>query len=419
MTVAPNSSAPGVVIVGAGQAGVSTALRLRQNGFERPVILLSGEDAVPYNRPPLSKKYLTGEIAREKLLLRPEDLYAEKGVDLRLGIEAAEIDRAAKQVRTADGAAIAYDKLVLATGARPRLLPDALTRGFRNVYPFRTLADADILSGEMRDGARMLVVGGGYIGLEMAAVAAKRGLKATVVEAAERVLQRVAAPETSDYFRELHRSNGVDVREGVGLAALEGAGDRVERAVLSDGATVEADVVVVGIGILANDGLAAAAGLAVDGGVVVDGHGATGDADIFAVGDCARFPYQGQMIRLESVQNATDLGDYVANRICGLAEAPYAPMPWFWSDQYDVSLKIAGLNAGYDRTVPREGDRPGRYSVWYFRDGAFIAVDAMNDTKAYIQGKRWLENGLSPNAEWIADAAMDLKETDARLRSAG
>ncbi|WP_212523779.1 FAD-dependent oxidoreductase [Actibacterium sp. MT2.3-13A] len=394
-----------IVVIGAGQAGSALVAKLRALDFSGPITLIGEEPAPPYQRPPLSKKYLLGEMEKERLYLRPESYYAENGIDLRLSHTAVAIDRKDKLV-IADGEAIAYDQLALTTGSVPRRLPGRIGGALEGVHVVRTLADVDAMAPGCRRGARVLIVGGGYIGLEAAAVCAKLGMQVTLVEMAERVLGRVAAPETSAYFRALHRAHGVDLREGVGLERLTGE-TSVTGAQLSDGSTLALDMVIVGVGITPATELAEAAGLAIDNGIAVDGRGRTSDPDIWAAGDCASFPYKGGRIRLESVQNAIDQAECVAGNMLG-ADADYMPYPWFWSDQYDVKLQIAGLNAGYDRVVVRPGDKEGAVSHWYYARGTLLAVDAMNDPRAYMVGKRLLEAGRSPDAQAIADPATDL-----------
>ncbi|MEC9433083.1 MAG: FAD-dependent oxidoreductase [Pseudomonadota bacterium] len=401
----------GMVILGAGQAGASLAAALRAKGYDGPVTLVGDEPTAPYQRPPLSKKYLLGEMARDRLLLRPEAFYAEQNIDLRTGLTAEAIDRDAKTVRFAGGETLAYDKLALTTGARPRALPAAIGGDLPGVFAVRNLADVDAMQPEFVAGRRLLVVGGGYIGLEAAAVAASLGLQVILIEAAPRILGRVACPETAAWFVALHRARGVDLREGVGLARLEpGPDGRVARAVLADGPALDVDFVLVGIGVAANAELAEAAGLALSpaGGIEVDAACRTADPAIFAAGDCASLPWRGARIRLESVQNAIEQGEAAAAAMLG-EPADYAPMPWFWSDQFDVKLQIAGLARDWDRIVTRPGARDGTVSHWYFRGTELIAVDAMNDPRAYMTGKRWLEAGRSPDADALADPAADLK----------
>lgn len=396
-----------VVVIGAGQAGQSLAARLRDLGHSGPITLVGEETEIPYQRPPLSKKYLLGEMTVERLHLKPRSFYAERAITLVTGEAVTAIDRATREVVTATRR-IGYDVAALTTGATPRRLPDAIGGDLGGVHTLRTLGDVDALRPAIVEGRHALIVGGGYIGLEAAAVAAQKGLKVTLIEAAPRILGRVAAPETADFFRRLHRSNGVDIREGTALARLEGEGGQVARAVLADGETLAVDVVVVGIGVDPAAGLAAATGLALDNGIAVDGLCRTSDPAIFAAGDCASFPWRGGRVRLESVQNAIDMAEHAAGAIHG-ATAPYVPVPWFWSDQYAARLQIAGLNLGYTRTVRRPGERAGAESIWYFEGARFLAVDAMNDPKAYMQGKRWLEAGVSPSPDAIADGGRDLR----------
>ena len=394
-----------VVVIGGGQAGSSLVAKLRNAGFEGDITLFAEESVPPYQRPPLSKAYLLGDMELERLFLRPERFYAENNINLRLNERVDTIDPAAKTVSVGDEV-ISYDALVLTTGSKPRYLPASVGGDLEGVYAVRTLQDADAMEPEFKDGARVLIIGGGYIGLEAAAVAAKKGLKVTLVEMADRILQRVASPETSQYFRELHRSHGVDLREGVGLDTLVGDG-RVTSAKLTDGSEIDVDFVIVGVGITPGSDLAEAAGLAIENGIKTDSKGRTSDPHIWSAGDCASFPYQGNQIRLESVGNAIDQAELVAQNIMG-ADRDYVAKPWFWSDQYDCKLQIAGLSAGYDEVVTRQGDGAA-VSYWYYKKNRLIALDAMNDPRGYMVGKRLIEAGKSPAPETIADPNTDLK----------
>lgn len=393
------------ICIGGGQAGASLVARLRKDGFDGQITLICAEDVPPYQRPPLSKAYLLGEMALERLFLRPESFYAEQGIDLRLGSRVTAIDREARTV-SVGGEVLAYDQLALTTGSTPRRLPAAIGGDLPGVFTVRGLGDVDALEPHVREGARALIVGGGYIGLEAAAVCAKRGVSVTLVEMAERILGRVAAPETSDYFRALHTAHGVDIREGVGLSRLIGDA-RVTGAALTDGSELDVDFVIVGVGIQPEAELATAAGLTIDNGIAVDLNGRTSDPHIWAAGDCASLPYCGQRIRLESVQNAIDQAEVVAQNMMG-GVVDYVPKPWFWSDQYDTKLQIAGLNSGYDRIVTRAGDG-GAVSFWYYQGLTLLAVDAMNDPRNYMIGKRLIESGRSPAPKVIADADTDMK----------
>lgn len=394
-----------VIVIGAGQAGASCVAKLRSEGFDGRITLVGAEPVLPYQRPPLSKAYLLGELAVERLYLRPESFYAAQEIDLRLGARVTAIDIEARTVTVGDEV-LEYTDLVLATGSVPRRLPAAIGGDLDGVFLVRELADVDTMAPRFAEGARVLIVGGGYIGLEGAAVAAKRGLQVTLVEMANRILQRVAAPQTSDYFRALHRAHGVDIREGVGLSRLLGE-KTVQAAELTDGSRIDVDFVVVGVGIAPETTLAEAAGIAVEDGIRTDAQGRTSAPHVWAAGDCASFPYRGTRVRLESVPNAIDQAEVVARNILG-ADEEYVAKPWFWSDQYDVKLQIAGLNAGYDRVVTRQGDGDAM-SCWYYRGEELLAVDAMNDARGYMVGKRLIEAGKSPDPEAVADPATDLK----------
>ncbi|SPF75081.1 Ferredoxin--NAD(P)(+) reductase fdr [Aliiroseovarius pelagivivens] len=395
-----------IVVIGAGQAGASLVAKLRNSGFDGDVTLIGAESAPPYQRPPLSKAYLLGDMELERLYLRPENFYADQNITLRLDTRVDAIDAAAKEVVIGDER-IAYDQLAITTGSTPRYLPAAIGGDLDGVHVVRTLADVDGMAPEFAEGRSVLIIGGGYIGLEAAAVAAKKGLKVTLVEMADRILQRVAAPETSDYFRALHASHGVDIREGVGLNRLTGEG-RVTGATLSDGTELDIDFAIVGVGIAPDSALAESAGLTLENGIKTDAQGRTSDPSIWAAGDCASFPYRGERIRLESVPNAIDQAEIVARNMQGEG-VEYIAKPWFWSDQYDVKLQIAGLNTGYDNIVTRPGDKEGSVSFWYYQGDTLLAVDAMNDPRGYMVGKRLVEAGKSPDKAAVADPSTELK----------
>lgn len=397
-----------LVIVGAGQAAFSLAAKLRALNDERPITIIGSEDVLPYQRPPLSKKYLMGEMSFDRLQFRDASWFADNNVDIRLSTWVEEIDRAPKSVRMQDGSTLTYDKLVLATGAAPRTLPAGVGGDLDGVLTVRDKRDADRLMAEMKPGRKLLVIGGGYIGLEAAAVARHLGLEVTLIEMADRILQRVAASETAQIMHDIHRARGVSIREKTGLVRLIGKDGHVSAAELSDGTLLDVDFVIVGIGVLPNDRLARDSGLDIGNGILVDEFTRTSDPDIHAIGDCALLPLNGQHVRLESVQNAVDQAEAAATILSG-EEKAYKPQPWFWSDQYDVKLQIAGFNLGYDETLLRPGQREGSHSVWYFREGRFIAVDAINDAKAYVSGKKLLETGRQPDRAVLTDHSADLK----------
>ncbi len=393
-----------VVVVGAGQAGSSLVVKLRNLGFEGEITLIGAEDVPPYQRPPLSKKYLLGEMDLERLFLKPDAFYGENGITLRKGEAVTGISDG--KIELGDEV-LSYDHLVLTTGSIPRHLPAAIGGSLDGVYVVRNLADVDAMAHEFGAGKHVLIIGGGYIGLEAAAVAASKGLKVTLVEMADRILQRVACPQTSDYFRSLHTSKGVRIIEGVGLDHLMGEG-RVTGAKLTDGTELGIDFAIVGVGIMPDIALAKAAGVEIENGIKTDAQGHTSRPGIWAAGDCASFPYKGGRIRLESVPNAIDQAEIVAENIMG-ADKEYIARPWFWSDQFDVKLQIAGLNTGYDDVITRKGDKDGMVSFWYYKGDQLLAVDAMNDPRGYMMGKRIIEAGKSVPKDVVADPAADLK----------
>ncbi len=395
----------GIIIVGAGQAGAALAARLRVLGHDGPLTMIGAENQPPYQRPPLSKGYLLGEMAQERLYLRRPEFWRDHRVELRLGTPVAAIDRAARTLQLGDEI-LSYDQLALTTGAQPNRLPAAIGGDLPGVYTVRSLADVDAMTPEFRPGRRLVIVGGGYIGLEAAAVASKLGLAVTLIEAAPRILQRVAAAETAAYFRALHTAHGVTLLEGVALERLLGR-DRVTAARLGDSREIAADFVICGVGISPDCALAKAAGLTIDDGIATDAQGRTSDPAIWAAGDCASFPHGGGRVRLESVGHAIDHGELLAENLLG-AGRDYRAKPWFWSDQYDVKLQIAGLNTGYDRVVTRAGAGTSM-SVWYYRGTDLLAVDAMNDGRAYMIGKRLIEAGRSPDPAAVAAPETDLK----------
>jgi 3-phenylpropionate/trans-cinnamate dioxygenase ferredoxin reductase subunit len=393
-----------IVVIGAGQAGASLVAKLRALGETGQITLIGAEAVPPYQRPPLSKAYLLGDMPAERLFLRPESFYAEQDITLRLGQTVTAIDTAAQTVSLGDEV-IHYDALALTTGSSPRHLPASIGGALPGVFTLRDLADVDAMQPYFTAGKRVVIVGGGYIGLEGAAVAAKLGLDVTVVEMAPRILQRVAAPETSDFFRDLHNQHGVKIIESTGLDRLIGD-THVTGARLTDGRELPADFVMVGVGITPVTQLAEAAGIAIDNGIATDAQGRTSAPNVWAAGDCASFPTPTGRMRLESVPNAIDQAECVAANMLGAAK-DYVPEPWFWSDQYDTKLQIAGLNSGYDHIATRRTD--GAVSFWYYQGDRLLAVDAMNDPRAFMVAKRLLAMGKSPSPAQVTDPETDLK----------
>jgi 3-phenylpropionate/trans-cinnamate dioxygenase ferredoxin reductase subunit len=396
-----------LVIVGGGQAAAQAISTLRQQGFADAITLVAEEPYAPYQRPPLSKKYFAGEVSRERLLLRPMAFYAEKGVALELGRRAVELDAAAHSVRLDDGRVLRYDRLLLATGSHVRTLdvPGARLAG---VHYVRTISDIDSINAELSPGARVAVIGGGYIGLEMAAVAAQRGFAVTVLETAERVLARVVCPEVSAFYEQLHRSAGVDVQCAAAVRALHGR-ERVESVEVADGRRFACDSVVIGIGILPDVALAERAGLPCANGIVVDEYARSGDPSVLAAGDCTSHPHPlyARRVRLESVQNAVHQAKVAAASLLA-APSAYHELPWFWSDQYDVKLQIAGLSQGYDEVALRGDPSSRSFAAYYLARGRLIAVDAINSPREFSLGKKLVSAGLTVQADVLRDPRTDV-----------
>lgn len=399
-----------VLLIGAGQGALSCLEALIAGGHSGPLHLIGAEPHLPYQRPPLSKAYLKGEMPADRLSLKPRDFYDQAGVHLHLDCRATAIDRAARQVALSDGQRLDYAQIGLFPGASPRRLPPAQGGDLAGVHVLRSLADSAAIARDMAGARRLLVVGGGYVGLEIAAIARAAGLPVTLIEAAPRILARVACAETAALFRDLHRRHGVEIIEGTGLARLVGQGGAVSGAQLSDGREIAADLVVTGIGVTPDDALARAAGLVCDNGIRVDSACRTSDPAIFAGGDAACFNSGAGPMRVESVPNAIAMGQCAAAGMLG-RPAHHAPVPWFWSDQYDVKLQIAGLGAGHDRIVTRPGSRAGGQSLWYFRGDQLLACDALNDAKAWMSARKWLQSGANPRADLLADPACALADT--------
>ncbi|WP_426028152.1 NAD(P)/FAD-dependent oxidoreductase [Brevundimonas sp. TWP2-3-4b2] len=397
-----------VVIVGAGHAGGSAASLLKASGFAGEIVLIGAEPVAPYQRPPLSKAWLKGEADLESLLLRPDTYYAEQGIDLRTGVVANAISPADHTVTLSDGTVEPYDALILATGSTGRRLP--IPGADRpDLIELRTIADAERLKAQLGPGCRLVIVGGGYIGLEAAASARGLGAEVILLERLDRVLKRVASEPLSAFFTERHRAAGVDIRLNVEVAGFEDGGVR-----LSDSSLVGADVILVGVGALANDGLARAAGLACDpagsGGIIVDEMARTSDAAIYAIGDVTvrPVPAHGCTMRLESVPNALEQARQAAHAIVGRAQA--APeVPWFWSDQYDIKLQIAGLPQEADRTVVRGDPATGRFAVFHLYGDRIVCVEAVSAPPEFMAGKQLIGRRTPVDVARLADPAVSMK----------
>ena len=397
-----------IVIVGAAQAGGRAAQALRANGFDGRLVLVGDERWLPYERPPLSKQLLMGEGGLEKVQLHDHGFYEQKAIELWLGERVTAIDAKARQVRIASRT-IGYDRLLLATGARPRAL-GLPGEGLAGVRYLRTLDDSDAIRSALMPGARVVVVGGGFIGLEVAASARTRGSAVTVIELADRLMGRAVAREVSAYYEDLHRAKGVEIRLGARPSRIEGAG-RVERIVLADGGSVAADLVVIGVGIVPNVELAAEAGLAVDNGVVVDEFGLSSDPHIHAAGDVASqpSPFLGRRVRLESYENAQNQAMAVARNMLG-QEAAYHDRLWNWTDQYHINLQILGLPREWDRLVWRGDRADGSFTVFYMLGGRIVAVNTVNNGKELKTAERLMVSRHHFEPEQLADPAVNLRK---------
>ena len=397
-----------VVIIGAGQAGLEAATHLRSQGFDGEITLVGSENILPYQRPPLSKKYVLGEMSLERLYLKPKTFYQENDIKLMLGTIVKKIVRGEKKLETNCGV-FEYDQLILATGSSPNRLPEVSSESLSGIYYVRDIDDADALKKVLKPGKTALILGGGYIGLEAAAVARLKGLKVIVIEKSERILKRVACEHTSNFFRDLHQKNGVKFVEGYGLDHFTQQNGKISGAVLEDKSFYAVDLIIAGIGISPRTHLAKEAGLKIENGIKTNMQGQTSDPCIWATGDCAAFPFNDKYVRLESVQNAIEQSQLIAKNILG-ANLDYKPVPWFWSDQYEVKLQIAGLNNGYNQIISRANKANFSISNWYYNDDTLLAVDAINDSRAYMVGKRLLEAGKSPSKSQLSLLEIDLKD---------
>jgi 3-phenylpropionate/trans-cinnamate dioxygenase ferredoxin reductase subunit len=400
----------GAVIVGAGQAGFEAAASLRAEGYQDPITLVGEERHLPYQRPPLSKGFVLDKQGLDEIELRPPSFYRDHGIEVRVGERAVHVNREKRHIRLASGDCIPYDSVVLAVGARNRSLPVDGAE-LDGVLYLRTLDESREIKSRVQRAESVVVIGGGFIGLELAAVARTLGKSVAVLEAQPRLMPRVVAPAISEFYRELHAGQGVTVLCGATVSEIIGAGGKVRAVAVGGGRSFPADVVLVGIGVVPNVELAQGAGLKVGNGIVVDDCLRTSDPAIYAVGDCAEHPnmFADGRVRLESVQNACDQARCAAAAIAG-RRAPYAALPWFWTDQYDVRLQMAGLSLKYDQTVTRGDMALRKFSVFYFRDGRLVAVDSVNRPADHMIARRLLAAKTPVTPEDAADESIDLKK---------
>lgn len=412
------TNAKRIVVIGGGQAAAQAIQSLRMGGYTGALTLVGDEPVLPYQRPPLSKAYMKGEFAEERLYFKPSNWYADNKIDLVLSTRATGIDRTTRKVNLENGGHLDYDALIIATGSRPRLLPIEGV-DLDQVHELRSLADVERIRPQMVAGRSIVIVGAGYIGLEAAAVARQMGLNVTVLEMAPRVLARVTSPVMSEFYEAEHRRQGVDIRTGTSLSKLEGKDGAVTTAVLGDGTKLDADLVLVGIGILPNEELARESGIACNNGILVDRDARTSDPRIFAAGDCACRPlvHFGRSGRLESVHNAIEQGKLAAAAILGKPR-PIEDCPWFWSDQYDLKLQIAGLSQGYDQIVLRGSPDDRKFAAFYLKNGTLIAVDAINSPPEFLASKKLIMSGAKIPADILADTSIPMKEIAANAVAA-
>lgn len=402
-----------IIIVGTGHGGAQAAIALRQQGHEGSILMLGRDAVAPYERPPLSKEYLAGEKPFERIMIRPEQFWADKNITLKLGANVTEVDATAHEIVLQSGERIGYRKLIWAGGGDPRRLSCA-GASLEGVLAVRDKSDADAMMAALEAGAKKaVIIGGGYIGLEAAAVLRKLGCEVTLLEALPRVLARVAGEELSEFYQQEHRDHGVDLRLGVAVEAIEGDDGKATGVRLADGEVIPCDFVVVGIGIVPSVAPLIAAGASGTNGVDVDQFCRTTLDDIYAIGDCAVHanPFAGlELIRLESVQNANDMANTTARAIMG-DKQPYHALPWFWSNQYDLKLQTAGLNLGYDQTLVRGDPADRKFTVVYLKEGRPLAFDCVNNTKDYVQGRKLLESGVTEvDLALLADPEVPLKD---------
>ncbi|MEX2494705.1 MAG: FAD-dependent oxidoreductase [Woeseia sp.] len=399
-----------IVIAGAGHAAGQVVATLRQKKHEGEIVLIGEEHWLPYQRPPLSKKFLAGEMPAERLFVKPPSFYEDPRITVKLDTTVEAIDCKKKTLRLSPRETVQYHKLVLALGSRVRRLPSLPGADLAGIHYLRNVRDVQAIQGDMQEGRNLVIIGAGYIGLEVAAVASGCGLNVTVVEMQDRVMKRVVAPQVSEFYQKEHRAQGVELRLKTGLKGFSGNG-RVRSVQLSDGTEIPADLVVIGIGIVPNSELAAAAGLEVENGIVVDDRCRTSDGDIYAVGDCTFHPsaVMGCSIRLESVQNALEQARTAAANLCG-EDLHYDQVPWFWSDQYDLKLQIAGVAQGYDSAIVRGARHERSFSCVYLNEGRILAVDAVNTPRDFLQAKKLIADRAVMDLGRLADSTIELKD---------
>ena len=397
---------PDIIAIGGGQASFSFINKLRLLGCKKSISLICGENILPYQRPPLSKKYLIGEFEQERLLLKPQSYYNENNIEVIRGHKVQEIDRKKSKVFLDNGQTLDYKKLFLGLGSEPMLLPKELIHGISGINYIRNKSDVDLISNKFLTKRKILILGGGFIGLEVASAARKLGIDVTLLESQERILKRSSSEIVANYVKDIHVSNGVIIKENTTVKKFLSSKNKFFGILTNNGEEIFADLLIAGVGIRPNTLIARNAGLLIDNGIVINENCTTSDPKIYAAGDCVSFPFNESFIRLESVGNAIEQSEIAAENVLG-NKIEYKPIPWFWSDQYNVKLQIVGLNKGYDRVFQRIDK--DKNSFWYYKKDKLISIDAFNDPRSYMVGKKFLELKINPNPKDIVSTKIDLK----------
>ncbi|MFL2802924.1 MAG: NAD(P)/FAD-dependent oxidoreductase [Paracoccaceae bacterium] len=398
---------PDIIAIGGGQASFSFVSKLRSLGYKKSISLICAENDLPYQRPPLSKKFLVGDLEKERLFLRQQSFYDQNNIEVIKGKKAKEIDRKKSQILLDNGQSLKYTKLFLGLGSEPRLLSKELTNGIPNIFYLRNIGDINLISHQFLNKKKLLILGGGFIGLEVASVARKLGIDVTIIESQERILKRTSSEIVANYLKNIHISNGVIIKEKTFVKKFLYDEKEFFGVLTNNNEEIYADLLIAGIGVEPNTKIAVNAGLSIDNGIVVNVNCRTNDPTIYAAGDCASFPYKGNLIRLESVGNAIEQSEIAAENVMG-NKLKYQPTPWFWSDQFDTKLQIAGLNTGFTSVFHRmENDKN---SFWYYKKDRLVSVDAFNDSKSYMIGKKFLEMKINPSPSDIISTKINLKK---------
>ena len=396
-----------IIAIGGGQASFSFISKLRSLGYQKPIILICGENHIPYQRPPLSKKFLIGELKKDRLFFKPQSFYDEQNIEIIKGQNVKKIDRHQNKITLNNEKVLKYKTLFLGLGSRSRLLPKNLSNGIPKLYYIREIGDISLITKEFSYKRKLIILGGGFIGLEVASVARNLGVDVTILESQERILKRTSAEIVANHIKSIHLLNGVSIKENTSIKKILKTRENSFNILTNKNELIYADFIIAGIGAQPNTEIACNAGLLIDNGIVVDETCRTSDPNIFAAGDCVSFPFNKDLIRLENVGNAIEQSETASENVLG-KDIKYQPVPWFWSDQFDVKLQIAGLNNGFTRVFHRQSDN--KNSFWYYKDDQLISVDAINDPKSYMVGKKLLEMKKNPSPKDIVSNQINLKD---------